>query len=155
MSDIDFEQFGEHLNGVVSAIETGDFEPVLRERVRPLVLQSIRDNFNSSAGADGSGWPARKRQGDGHPLLMESGALMQAATGGGAGHVTKIDAKELSVGVDKGAGGGGIPGAAVHQFGFPRKNIPPRPYLEARDEALDEAAEEIADAGLVLIGEVD
>lgn len=153
MSDvIELDDLGKHFDAVGQAIEHGDFEPTLRQEVRPLVLQSIRDNFNSSAGADGSAWPARKIAGDGHPLLIESGTLMQAATGGGSGHVTEADSRELSVGVDTSAEG--LAGAAAHQFGYSPNNLPARPYLEARDEALEAAGEAIADRAAQLAGEV-
>lgn len=150
---IELENLGEHFGAVLQSLEFGDFEPVLRSEVRPLVLQSIRDNFNSSAGADGAAWPARKIAGDGHPLLIQAGTLLQAATGAGPGHVTEADARELSVGVNTEAAGLG--GARAHQFGSVQQNIPARPYLDARDDALEAAGEAIADRVASLAGEAD
>lgn len=150
-STIDVEDLDRHFADIGAALADGDLESTLRDQVRPIMLQSVRDNFNSSTDADGNAWPARKIIGDGHPLLIDRGDLMQAATGGGSGHVTEADARSISIGVEK-VPGSSLMGAAVHQFGYPPKNIPPRPYLEVRDEALDKIDEIIADAGLDLIG---
>jgi len=144
---IELDELEQHIEQVRRATHTADFEPVLREKVRPLVLQSIRDRFNSSASADGKSWPVRQNAGDGHPLLLDTGALMLAATGQGSGHHTSVDRDSLSVGVDmEGGYQGGIPGAAVHEFGYAKKNIPARPYLAADERALELAGEAIADA---------
>lgn len=121
--------------------------------IRSLVLQSFRDNFTSSARADGTPWPPRKGQtsdgfggvvlgaapskrDDGHPLLIETGALLQAATGGGAGHITRIAASVLEVGIDKSVKLGGIPGAQAHDRG--RGNLPEREFHNVREEHLQE-----------------
>lgn len=143
---LDISDVVEHFRALEEAAEVADFSPVLREQVHPMLLASFRDRFTSSASADGAAWPARKDPGDGHPLLMETGALMQAATGGGAGAFAEIETRELSAGVDmQGGSEGGIPGAGVHQFGYAERNIPARPYLEADDETLVEIGEVLAD----------
>lgn len=154
MSKIDVDKIGQHTKALEDALESGDFREVLGGAVRDRVLQSFRDNFTGSRSASGEVWPPRKIRGDGHPLLIESGALLQAATGGGAGHVSEVTPRELSLGVDRDVKQGGIPGAAVHNFGFARFNIPRRAYHEARDDALDEIEETIADFGLELLGGV-
>lgn len=150
---MDFDQFDRHLADLPGKIEQADHSEVLRSEVRPLISKSIGENFASSIAADGQAWPPRKKAGDGHPLLIETTALVQAATGSGPGAVVEISPNELVVGVDPGAStAGGIPGAAAHQFGSASRNIPARPYMEARDDALDQAAEKIADAALELVG---
>jgi phage gpG-like protein len=88
--------------------------------------QSTRDAFTSSADPiTDSDWAPRVDPGDGHPLLIDTGALLQAATGGGAGHVRVVSPREMVSGVDKGA----VVYAAVHNFGWPDRNIPQRRYL--------------------------
>jgi len=152
---IEFEELEAHFWDISDALENGDFEPVFRSDVRGELLGAVRDNFNSSTDAAGNAWPARKIVGDGHPLLIDRGDLMQAATGGGPGHVTEIDARSIAIGVDKEGGSArSLRGAAVHQFGYPPRNIPARPYLEADQEALDRIEEQIADFGLSLLGGV-
>jgi phage gpG-like protein len=151
MALIDQSEFDAHLAGMTDALADGDFSTCLQQDVRPLLLQSTRDTFNSQADAQGNAWPERKVAGDGHPLLWESGSLLKAAAGEGAGHVSDVGQQSLEIGVDKSVEEGGIPGAAVHQFGWPEKNIKARPYIETRDEYLDEAAEVIADAGLRIL----
>ncbi|MCI0358644.1 MAG: phage virion morphogenesis protein [Planctomycetaceae bacterium] len=102
--------------------------------------QSMRDNFTSSATPDGSNWPPRKRQGDGHPLLIDRGPLLQAATGGGAGHVEQVEDREVALGVD----GSVIAYAATHNFG--RGNVPQREYAGLKPEREDACEAVIADA---------
>jgi phage virion morphogenesis protein len=93
-----------------------------------IMRQSVRDNFTSSATPDGSSWPQRKIQGDGHPLLMDTGRLLQAATGGGAGQIEIIQGREVAMGVD----GSVVPYAATHNFG--RGAIPAREYAGIKPE---------------------
>lgn len=144
---IEAEAIRQYAAGVVDGLANGSFAPAMQE-CYTIVKQAHRDNFTSSAGPDGSAWPARKVQGDGHPLLAETGALLQAATGGGMGHIARLEDRQMETGVDKSVEQGGIPGAAVHEFGYAPKNIPARPWLGASEEKLKECDEIIADAGL-------
>ena len=99
---------------------------------RPLVIDGIRDNFAGSHDSQGNAWPLRKDPIPQHPLLILTGQLQEAATGGGPAHVDRVeDCNTLVIGVDKSAGdhSGGIPGAAVHQYGYSPRNIVARPYL--------------------------
>lgn len=105
------------------------YEVVLEECV-PAVLQGIRANFASSASPENSDWPERKRAGDGHPLLIESGDLMQAAMGGGPGHIRRIFGSELVMGVD----GAVIPYAAIHNRGGRTRPMPRREFMGIREE---------------------
>jgi hypothetical protein len=82
-------------------------------------------------------------------LLVETGQLKAAATGG-PGSVTKASDRQLITGVDKGGGGGGIPGAGVHQYGYGA--VPKREFLGPPEDELAKIDELIADAGLELIG---
>lgn len=81
------------------------------------IAEGIGRHFNSRSSPDGAAWPSRRFEAP-HPLLEETGALRGAATGIGPAHIERIEnGNELVWGVDKAGGGGGIPGAAVHQFG--------------------------------------
>jgi phage gpG-like protein len=142
------------------------------EKCKPIVAEQVRLNFET-AGTQEGGWPAR--QGNrGHRTLIESGALMAAATGEGPGHIERIEnGNELVWGVTTGVQQGGIPGAAVHQYGatirpvkaqflafevdgkkiFAKEvTIPPRPYLVIGEEAKEKIADVLADALIEEIG---
>lgn len=103
--------------------------------------QGVRDNFTSSADPDNQNWLPRKREGDGHPLLIDTGALLQAATGGGAGAIERIGRDGGEIGVDTGV----IQYAAVHNFGSESRNIPAREFMGVRAERADEMGEILAD----------
>lgn len=107
--------------------------------------QAIRDNFNSQASPDNVDWPPRKNPGDGHPLLIDTGAMMQAATGGGPGGDSRQfqDTGEhvLELSID----GSTIPYAATHNYGDPRRNMPQREFFGMHEAAIDEAEQVIAD----------
>ncbi len=145
---MDINDLAGDLAMINAALSDGSFQETLKGPVLDEVRAGIRENFASESGPDGESWPARKVKGDDHALLQDTGALMQAATGG-TGNVTNVTARELSTGVDKGGGGGGIPGAGAHQHGY--GNIPPRPYLGASEQHLVAAGEAIADRGFELI----
>lgn len=104
-----------------------------------VMKQSVRDNFTSSASPDGSDWPPRKHIGDGHPLLIDTGAMLQAATGGGAGAIEIIQDREVAVGVD----GRIIPYASIHNFGA--GSMPQREFAGLRPEHEDVCNEIVAD----------
>lgn len=146
MNEIPVEQMEQHCGELVAGLAGGDFSAGLRDKVRPIMLQAVRDNFTSSATPEGVSWPARKVIGDGHPLLMDTGALLQASTGGGTGHVTIIERDAVEVGTDGTSGTGGNPYAAVHNRGA--VNMPQREFMGASEKRLREIDEQIADIGL-------
>lgn len=111
--------------------------------VADVMRQSVRDNFNSQATPDGSNWPPRKLKGDGHPLLMDTGRLLQAATGGGAGQLEIIQGREVAMGVD----GSVVPYAATQNYG--RGAIPSREYAGIKPEH-EAACESIIADGLMV-----
>ncbi len=106
-----------------------------------LILQNIRDNFTSSASPRGQSWPQRKKIGDGHPLLMDKGKLLQAATGGGAGHIDLATDSELVLGISHSV----VPYVNVHNFGYPERNLPQREFFGISDETSDEIENVIGD----------
>jgi phage gpG-like protein len=81
------------------------------------ISEGISRAFDTATSPEGQAWPPRVFDAP-HPLLQESGELRAAATGQGSAHIERIEGgTELLWGVDKQSGGGGVPGAAVHQFG--------------------------------------
>lgn len=103
------------------------------------------ENFNRAEDSEGGKWPARKDPGPRHPLLQLTGALLASTQSGFPGNVTTVDGRTLTTGVDKSVRLGGIPGAAVHQFGHPPRNIAKREYLYAAEDVLDACAKIIGD----------
>jgi len=110
--------------------------------VTEVAHQSFRDNFTSSASPDGLDWPPRKRIGDGHPLLIDTGALLQAVVDGGPGNITAGSDRQLTLGVD----GSVIPYAATHNYGREEANIPEREFLGLKVEHEDQIEDMIAGA---------
>lgn len=139
---IEMESFGVYLMEVENSIDGDEMSDVLAE-VYGMILQNVRDNFTSSITPGGEAWPERKVIGDGHPLLIETGDLMQAATGGGVGHVKVIEPRMVEMGVEIAS----IKYAATHQFGDPSRNIPSREYFGASEDTLDEIGEVLAKDG--------
>lgn len=99
--------------------------PTALEALIPLAHQSHRDNFTSSATPEGADWPPRKVEGDGHPLLIDTGNMLQASTGGGPGGVARIEGDTLFMGVSLDV----IPYARAHNMGNPERNLPRREFL--------------------------
>jgi len=139
---IDMAKFGDHLKEVGKAIEGEEMASVMAESYDAIV-QNVRDNFTSSVTPGGDPWPERKKIGDGHPLLIESGDLLQASTGGGSGHIKVIEPRAVEMGVSADS----IRHAATHNFGDPSRNIPSREYLGASEDTLEQIGEEIAKDG--------
>ena len=146
MSDrvLDIDDLARDLDAVGDALESGSFQEILRGPIRGVVLAAVGENFASSRGPDGEAWPARQKIGDGHPLLIESGALMGGATGQGAGHTTEADDRELTVAVE-------LVHAATHEYGRPGANIPARPYMGVADSKFETVDAMIAKQGETLI----
>jgi phage gpG-like protein len=141
--------FPEEMARIADLLAQGPYTPFLEGTAKPIARQAIRDNFTSSATPDNANWPPRKIAGDGHPLLMESGAMLQAATGGGAGAIAEAGTHDLTLGVD----GGTVPYAAAQNYGYAPRNLPAREYLGMDDESIDACAEELADFCLPLFTE--
>jgi phage gpG-like protein len=134
------DEFAAELDAVSRRIDKEPADGAL-EKCRNLILCDMVDNFEKSMSPDGTLWPPRQKAGDGHPLLIQTRALMDAATGSGAGSINTIDGRELQLGVD----GSIIPYAASHNFGDPSRNIPEREFLGAQEVTLNECAEILAE----------
>jgi phage gpG-like protein len=101
----------------------------------PLVYSDIEDNFLGAKTPDGNSWPARKDPKPTHPLLILSGQLAEAATTPNApGSVCEVANGELKIGVNKDGGGGGIAGAARHNYGDASPGILQREFLGLTEE---------------------
>ena len=122
------DRASEVLTAIGVDFATISFLDVMPEIAR-VINQSTRDNFNSSADPDGGSWPPRKHIGDGHPLLMDTGKLLQAATGGGSGHIERMEPNGIVVGVD----GATVPYAGIHNDGMGGR-MPQREYLGLDEE---------------------
>lgn len=138
-ADIEFDNLEAKLNEWADKL-AGPHRNTL-EKLKPPIVLNIRGNFNSSATAGGVNWPPRKVQGDGHPLLMDTGLLMQASVGSGPGHISEITDTQLDFGVSRDR----IPYARVHQYGFRDRNIPKREYMAISHKTVDTLAQVAAD----------
>jgi len=126
------EEFAEHLEALSVSYGTELSEPLMD--CRTVILAGVAENFAGSHSSTGYGWPLRKDNKP-HPLLILTGELEEAATGG-AGSITRVvDGVSLEVGVDASGGESGRPWAALHQEGGTK--MPPRPFMGFSDEVQD------------------
>lgn len=111
-----------------------DMREPLRESASDF-MDSVQDAFDTEgASVEGFRWPEvsaawrrqkDKRGGTAELLLRFNDKLIEAATSGRSVHVTQTHMEYILR----------FPAyAAVHQFGWPGKNIPPRPYIAVNQE---------------------
>lgn len=132
------DQLPQVLAAQEQALGSVDLAGFLGDVARPLVLQDERDHFTSSVSPDGQAWAPRVIVGDGHPILVDKGNLLQAATGGGAGHISQIGQQEMILGVR-----GDVSGAIYHAEGTGR--MPARPFMGATESTEEKIEERLAD----------
>lgn len=109
---------------------------VLKEPVRTLVLDAIKQQFETEGGYGGTPWDQladrtvaeRSLLGFGpeHPILRRSDRLFDALQGemiGGAGGEVVVSKNTFTLKTT------GIPDAAAHQFGSEHSNLPARPMI--------------------------
>lgn len=137
--EIEIEKMSEHATQLASKLAAFDWSPTLGQEVRKEVLQGVRDNFTSSVDPDGKRWKPRKNKGNGHPLLIDTGRLLQSAVGTGGGRVSQVSGAELTVGTR-------VPYAAYHNAGTSR--LPKREFMGVQKKRLKNIDKIIADAGL-------
>jgi len=128
---IKVEEAGRHFGDIHQAMETLDCTPFLNEAV-VASYQAHRDRFTGSLDPSGSPWPPRKEEGDGHPLLMDTGRLLQAATGGSGEAIKQISNRDFMIGIAE-----SLPYRRVHDFGYPERNIPQRKYFGPDEDTLE------------------
>ncbi len=107
---------------------------------RDAIRAGIKENFERKATSDGASWPPRKKPGDGHPLLDESGALKAAATSDAIGSIAELGNNTVTVGVEA-AGPGGLPGARRHQYGDDPPGIRQREFIGISDAVVERCGE--------------
>ena len=131
------EEFARDFEAIADTIGE-DFTDALTACKEP-IAENITRNFASSQTAGGSAWPPRKDPGPTHPLLILSGDLKVAAT---YGDVDRIEGGNVLVfGVSLGT----IPYAAVHQYGWPERNIAQREFMGISQVTVDQCAEIVLD----------
>ncbi len=124
------------------------FDEPLKECAQEL-RQGMAENFASKTDAKGNAWPARKNPGDGHPLLIDTGALLLGVTSpGSSDHVENIASNELMIGVTREIQG--VPKAVALNFGFEKNNLPARQFIYGRADRVDKCGELIADFAMDL-----
>lgn len=151
-TDVPADQFGFATAEMVQALGYGSFAPAFEECIG-LAHKSIAENFVATAAPHGGEWPSRKQKGagkevgQGHPLLILSGKLFQAATGDfGEGSLKEINDRGAATGVNSNA----VPYAAAQNFGI-KGRLPQREFEDVSDLAMDAMAELIADQGIELL----
>lgn len=134
------DEIVEQFYGATAELLALSCSPVFAEML-PIVRQSIRDRFDTATTPDGVPWPPRKPSpfDDGHPLLIDTGALFAAALGWGTGAIEQLANRELMVGID----GSVIEYAAVHNE--VDDNTFDREYFAPDEQAIDECEELLAD----------
>lgn len=140
-ADLDITKLADEIEKTLSRLSTVSLEPAMQEaKIR--IHRGIRAGFNSSADpSTNENWPPRKRRYP-HPILVKTGAMMQAATGAGAGAIQEVKPRGLTVGVNSSI----IGYAYLHQVGSGK--LASRPFVGASSETVDAIGELIADAGL-------
>jgi phage gpG-like protein len=135
---------------IVRNFEAGSFAEALSGDIKEALLRSFAENFALSRTAEGTPWKPRKPRwnDDGHPLLVDTRALLMAAVEEGMGSIVRYGYRELHLGVDKDV----IPYAGAHNFGVPERNLPQREYLNASEKALLIVEEVIVEHADQLIG---
>jgi phage gpG-like protein len=89
----------------------------------PEIFSSVERNFSRQVDREGNAWPPRKDDLP-HDLLILTGDLMDAATGG-LGSFVRYTEDTLEMGVRHEI----IPYANTHQHGDSERNIPQREYF--------------------------
>lgn len=143
---IEIDDLGNILDQMVARLLTTSKEPALQQCAQEL-NQGFAQNFASKTDFAGNPWPPRKIAGDGHPLLIDEGdLLLAAASPGNSAHIEEIGDDELLIGAARTVAG--KPKAAALQFGYPPRNLPPRPYIWGRSDAIDACGEILGDWGV-------
>jgi phage gpG-like protein len=134
------ENIEEYFMRVNNHLATNDITGTLHD-AKLKVLQDVGRNFQEATSPTGKKWPKRRNKGDGHPLLIDTTKLSQAALGLGDGKIDEESGREFSVGVK----GSVVPYAIKHQTGRNSENLPQREFMGARESTLIEIGEDIAD----------
>ena len=130
---IDSSGLKNKLNRLVHRAETIPYD-----KCATVVLNSVMDNFDAGGRYSKKGTPkggsrkwAKRKDALSHPILKKSGRLQ-------ASHYTEIHADGFSI-------GNSIVYQAVHNFGYPKRNIPARPFLVYQKEDMEKVKKIIKD----------
>jgi phage gpG-like protein len=115
MTQIEASEFSVFLDAMAGEFERINMAPAL-QRCVPVIIEGVQSHFQQAVSPFGTPWPPRV-DGSTDSLLVKSGAMRAAATGG-PGNVTRIEGNILTYGVSKAV----IPYAAVHNFGHPPRS---------------------------------
>jgi phage gpG-like protein len=136
-----WENIIEAIDAAIDRLKNAEFRESLTE-AKVAIHRRIRAGFNSSADPQtDENWAPRKGRYP-HPILIKTGRLMQAATGGGAGAIQEVAPKRLTIGVSTAS----VPYGRFHQAGAGK--MPARPFVGATPDVVDQIGEMIADEGL-------
>ena len=135
---MDVNEFVAFLDQASGRLDAREFREDL-EKCVPVIEHGFTDNFARSATADGQSWPPRKSKRGKNPLLILTGALIRSVGGQAPGHVERVGDLSLELGTN-------LPYAGVHEFGYPGRNIPARPYLDVPEQDMSECHEILAEA---------
>lgn len=108
------------------------------QTLRAMALADVARGFASKTSPDGQPWAPRKDSKP-HPLLVEFGALVGAATGRNAGVAAGQEFNSQQVGIDDEA----APYGGFHQGGT--RKMAARPFMGMTEPTIDEGAEVLAD----------
>ena len=134
------DEFSQEMDQVERRMLTANLEEPIRTCL-PVLTEGFEGNFLRAAGPDGVAWLPRKDTKP-HPLLILSGALIEAARDtGNPGNIHEVspDGRTLSAGVR----GDVVPYADPQQNGRPERNLPARTYLYATEEVLVACGEQV------------
>jgi phage gpG-like protein len=142
VADIPIADLPAHLDSLWHALDSAPLTEPLAKCAAEL-RSAFAANFAAASAPNFGAWPPRKKAYP-WPPLRKSGALFAAATQQGAsGHVEEIGGREATVGVEKSST---LPYTHSQNFGWPKTNLPPRPYIDASGQTLDKCQGIIADA---------
>jgi phage gpG-like protein len=134
------EEFSATLERFEKHLTSGSFRKPLQDMV-DIFHEGVRENFIRAADDMGQAWAPRKVEpADGHPLLIDTSAMLKAAEEEGfAGNITQVEDREFTAGIDSAV----IQYAPYHQFGT--RKMPARKYFYADAEALERMDEALLD----------
>lgn len=128
------ENFAAELRRMSAFVANGSMEPALRE-CKLIAEEEMLGNFMEGRRADGTPWPPRKHSYP-HPILIKTAHLMHSVVSESEpGHVENVGAREMFTGTN-------VFYAGFHQYGT--KKLPPRPFVEVNDTAVDRMEEVVA-----------
>lgn len=142
-------QFAALARDIVRDFENGDLSEPLKECAQ-IADKAFARNFAAQASPDGGPWPARKKKGTGkigeqdagHPLLIQSGDLFEAATSPfGRGHIEDVGRMSAEIGVDL----DDVPYARAQNYGRTEINLPAREFEDLTEDEQAQCDEIMAD----------